>query len=98
MLETLHRIVHKVNTAPNLRKALDLIVRKVKQAIDTDVCSVYLTDFETREHVLQATLGLSSEVVGEVRIPLHRGLVGLVCERAEPINLEAGQALSVEIR
>ena len=88
MLGILHRIVHEVNAAPDLRKALDLIVHKVKQAIGTDVCSVYLTDFDAREHVLQATLGLSPGAAGRVRIPMHQGLVGLVCERAEPINVE----------
>jgi len=88
MLDTLHRIVHKVNTAPDLGQALGLIVQGVKRAINADVCSVYLTDFEKREHVLQATDGLRSEAVGKVRLPLYRGLIGLVCERAEPLNLD----------
>jgi len=88
MLEILQRIVQEVNASPDLGKALNVIVSSVQQAINTDVCSVYLTDFETREHVLQATVGLSPEAAGKARIPLHRGLVGLVCERAEPINVE----------
>ncbi|WP_428609809.1 phosphoenolpyruvate--protein phosphotransferase [Sedimenticola sp.] len=88
MLEILHRIVHEVNAAPNLGEALELIVQRVKQAIKTDVCSVYLTDFDRREHVLLATEGLRKEAVGKVRLPMHRGLVGLVCERAEPVNLD----------
>jgi phosphotransferase system enzyme I (PtsP) len=88
MLDILHRIVHKVNAAPDLGQALGLIVQGVKQAINADVCSVYLTDFEKREHVLQATDGLRPEAVGKVRLPLYRGLIGLVCERAEPLNLD----------
>jgi phosphotransferase system enzyme I (PtsP) len=92
MLESLHRIVQEVNAAPDLGKALSLIVNNVKQTMDVDVCSVYLTDFEAREHVLQATVGLSQEVVGRVRLPMHRGLIGLVCERAEPINLDDAHA------
>ncbi|MEN8179613.1 MAG: phosphoenolpyruvate--protein phosphotransferase [Pseudomonadota bacterium] len=87
MLELLHRIVKDVNAAEDLGKALEIIVVKVKLAIGADVCSVYLTDFERREHVLRATDGLEPEAVGKVRLPLHRGLIGLVCERAEPINL-----------
>ena len=87
MLEPLHRIVTDVNAAEDLGKALDIIVVKVKLAVGADVCSVYLTDFERREHVLRATEGLEPEAVGKVRLPLHRGLIGLVCERAEPINL-----------
>lgn len=88
MLETLHRIVKKVNKAPDLGEALAIIVEQVKQAIDADVCSVYLTDFKQRCHVLRATNGLRSEAVGKVSLPLHRGLIGLVCERAEPLNLD----------
>jgi len=88
MLEVLHRIVHEVNAAPDLKQALAVIVQRVKQAIKVDVCSVYLTDFEQRRHVLRATHGLRQSAVGRVSLPLHRGLIGLVCERAEPINLD----------
>ncbi len=90
MLETLHSIVQEVNSAPDLETALQTIVRRVKQAINADVCSVYLNDFKRRSHVLRATDGLHQEAVGKVEIPLNRGLVGLVCERAEPINIDDG--------
>ena len=88
MLEHLRRIVQEVSDAPDLERALDVIVRRVKQVVRADVCSVYLTDAEARQHVLQATDGLRPQSVGRVRIPLNRGLVGWVSERAEPINLD----------
>ncbi|MCU7924245.1 MAG: phosphoenolpyruvate--protein phosphotransferase [Candidatus Thiodiazotropha sp. (ex Dulcina madagascariensis)] len=87
MLDTLHRIVKEVNAASDLERALGIIVTQVKRAVDADVCSVYLTDFERRDHVLMATEGLLPDAVGKVRLPYHRGLIGLVCERAEPLNL-----------
>lgn len=87
MLETLHRIVKEVNAASNLDEALQTIVSMVKRAIGCDVCSVYLTDPGTRAHVLAATDGLRPEAVGKVALPLGRGLVGLVAERAEPLNI-----------
>jgi phosphotransferase system, enzyme I, PtsP len=87
MLDTLHRIVKEVNTASDLEQVLDIIIHQVKQAIGADVCSVYLTDFERREHVLRATEGFDKEAIGKVKLPYHRGLIGLVCERAEPVNL-----------
>ena len=90
MLEHLRRIVQEVSDAPDLERALDVIVRRVKQVVRADVCSVYLTDAEARQHVLQATDGLRPQSVGRVRIPLNRGLVGWVSERAEPINLDDG--------
>lgn len=87
MLQFLHRIVKEVNDAEDLGKALSIIVTQVKQAIDANVCSIYLTDFDTREHVLRATDGLLPDAVGKIRLPLYRGLIGLVCERAEPLNV-----------
>ncbi|MBK1721736.1 phosphoenolpyruvate--protein phosphotransferase [Thiocystis violacea] len=88
MLESLRRIVQEVNNAPDLEQALTIIVRRVKQAVNADVCSVYLNDFENRRHVLHATEGLRQDAVGRVRLELGRGLIGLVSERAEPINLD----------
>lgn len=88
MLEPLRRIVQAVNRSPSLEHALGLIVQQVKQAVAADVCSVYLTDFDAREHVLQATDGLYPEAVGRVRLPLNRGLIGWVAERADAVNLE----------
>jgi phosphotransferase system, enzyme I, PtsP len=90
MLEALRRIVQEVNEAPDLERALDVIVRRVKQVVRADVCSVYLTDFDARQHVLQATDGLRPQAVGRVRLPLNRGLVGWVSERAETVNLDDG--------
>ncbi len=87
MLGPLHRIVKEVNAASDLNEVLQIIVTQVKQAIGVDVCSVYLTDFERRKHVLMATDGLRPEAVGKVSLPYHRGLIGLVCERAEPVNV-----------
>ncbi|HBH35975.1 MAG TPA: phosphoenolpyruvate-protein phosphotransferase PtsP, partial [Gammaproteobacteria bacterium] len=88
MLETLHRIIQKVNACQDLGEALDTIVHMLQESVQADVCSVYLTDFETHRHVLRATVGLNKEAIGKVYLPMHRGLVGLVCERAEAINVE----------
>ncbi len=87
MLDLLHRIVQEVNGAPDLERALEIIVRRVKMTIAADVCSVYLGDEEAGEHVLMATDGLRPESVGKVRLKFGSGLIGLVSEREEPINL-----------
>jgi phosphotransferase system enzyme I (PtsP) len=87
MLDSLHRIVQEVNGAPDLQRALELIVGRVKQSIRADVCSVYLSDHDKREHVLMATDGLRAEAVGKVRLGFGTGLIGLVSDRAEPLNL-----------
>lgn len=88
MLDELHRIVDAVNRARSLDDALGIIVASAKSAVKADVCSVYLTDNASHEHVLRATEGLDEATVGKVRLALHQGLVGLVCEREEPVNLD----------
>jgi phosphotransferase system enzyme I (PtsP) len=57
MLDQLRRIVQDINATRDLNEALNLIVAEVKNAIHTDVCSVYMTDYIRGEHVLMATDG-----------------------------------------
>lgn len=88
ILATLRRIIQEVNAAGDLRQALDIIVQRVKVAMGTDVCSVYLTEPESNVNVLMATDGLDGRSVGQVKLGARQGLIGLVSRRAEPLNLE----------
>ncbi|HFC53851.1 MAG TPA: phosphoenolpyruvate--protein phosphotransferase [Gammaproteobacteria bacterium] len=88
MLTVLRQIVEEVNRAPNLEQALRIIVRRVKQAMEVDLCSIYLTDYPSRQHVLMATEGLNPDSVGQVRLGFDEGLVGLVGQRNEPVNID----------
>ncbi|MDH5570460.1 MAG: GAF domain-containing protein, partial [Gammaproteobacteria bacterium] len=88
MLETLRGIIQDVNAARNLDQALSVIVERVKQALSATVCSVYLYDNESAELVLMASDGLLRESVGRVRMSFDQGLVGLVAQKAEPVNLD----------
>ena len=88
MLDTLRRTIQEVNRAPDLTRALAVIVSRVKQAMLVDVCSVYLVDAEHRQYVLMATEGYRPEAVGRVRLAFGQGLVGEVARREEPLNLE----------
>lgn len=88
MLDRLRTIVQEVNTAKDLQSALDVIVTRVRDAMKTQVCSVYLLDSELNSHVLMASEGLKKEAVGHVSLRVGEGLVGLVASNAEPVNLE----------
>ena len=88
MLDTLRRIIQMVNAAPDLNKALEIIVGQVANTVGVDVTSVYLTDAERMQYVLMATQGLRKDAVGNVRLNPGEGLVGMVVEREEPVNLE----------
>jgi phosphotransferase system enzyme I (PtsP) len=87
MLDTLRRIVQEVTAAKDLEQALQVIVTRVKKSMEVDVCSVYLRDRESGQNVLMATDGLNPQSVGHIRIDDSAGLIGLVAEREEPLNL-----------
>jgi phosphotransferase system enzyme I (PtsP) len=92
MLETLRNIVQQVNAAEGLPEALDIIVERVHDAMGTQVCSVYMRDPDNGRLVFQATKGLNSEQVGTASLAPGEGLVGLVAEREEPVNLENAES------
>ena len=88
MLNTLRKIVQEVNAAKDLKAALSIIVQRVKEAMGSQVCSVYLLDPESNRFVLMATDGLNKRSIGKVSMAPSEGLVGLVGSREEPLNLE----------
>ncbi len=88
MLTTLRKIVQDVGAARDLQTALDVIVRSVRVAMQTEVCSVYLYDEEASRYTLRANEGFKREAVGKVSLGRSEGLVGQVGLREEPINLD----------
>ena len=88
MLNTLRNIVQEVSSASDLQVALQIIVQRVRGAMNTEVCSVYLYDSESASYTLMASEGLNPSAVGQVTLFHSEGLVGQVGLREEPINLE----------
>ncbi|MEM9254345.1 MAG: GAF domain-containing protein, partial [Pseudomonadota bacterium] len=91
MLETLRNIVQEVNAAEGLNDALQIIVRRIQDAMNTEVCSVYLRDHSSGRYVFRATQGLNQDQVGVASLGPGDGLVGLVAEREEPVNLQEAE-------
>ncbi|MEL7044158.1 MAG: phosphoenolpyruvate--protein phosphotransferase [Pseudomonadota bacterium] len=88
MLEVLRNIVLELNAADSLDVVLRIIVSRVRMAMGTEVCSVYIRDRAVERFVFRATEGLNRTQVDKASLALGEGLVGLVAEREEPINLE----------
>lgn len=88
MLSSLRHVVQQVNSAPSLEKAMTALVKCVKAEMGTEVCSVYLLNTEKTHFVLMATEGLKPESVGTVKLAIGEGLVGLIADREEPLNLQ----------
>lgn len=91
MLDVLRSVIQEVNRAGDLTSVLNIIVERVKESMETDVCSIYLVDERDQRLVFMATRGLNQDAVGKVSLANDEGLVGYVAERAEPINLEDAQ-------
>ena len=88
MLTTLKQIVQEVSRTPGLDAALNRLVTLVKAAMEVDSCSIYLANYEKQHLVLTATNGLDPNAVGKVCIGFSEGLIGLVGQREEPLNIE----------
>ncbi|MGE5155639.1 MAG: phosphoenolpyruvate--protein phosphotransferase [Bdellovibrio bacteriovorus] len=87
-LTALTQIVREVDAAPDLNGALRVLVERTRAVMGSDVCTVYFTDPAQRRHVVAATEGLSSGVVGKVQFGFGRGLIGQVAEDCRPLNLD----------
>lgn len=87
MLDILRNIIQEVSTARDFEAALSVVVHAVVRELSADACSIFLLDRRAGDYVLMATEGLNKEEVGRIRIPPGRGLVGLVSEREEPLNV-----------
>jgi phosphotransferase system enzyme I (PtsP) len=88
MLDVLRRLVLEVAAAGDVHDALLLIVRRVKEAMGVDACSVYLREEPGGDYVLMATDGLTQSAVGQVRLKPDQGIVSFAGERQELVNLE----------
>ena len=88
MLDILRRIVQEVSSVTELSEALKVVVARIREAMHTEVCSVYLYDPDTKRYVLMATEGLKQDAVGKVGLSSSEGLVGLVGSREEPLNID----------
>jgi phosphotransferase system enzyme I (PtsP) len=78
LIEQISSIAGEHNT--DLRETLDLIVERISEQMQCEVCSLYLFDPQHQRLVLRATEGLARESVGRVSMRPSEGLVGLVIE------------------
>ncbi len=87
MLTILSRMVHEMDLVSDLPIALSTIVKYICDELPIDASCIYLLDEKHAEYVLLATSGLNADLIGKLRIKLGEGLIGLVGEREEPVNL-----------
>ncbi|NVJ48955.1 MAG: phosphoenolpyruvate--protein phosphotransferase [Gammaproteobacteria bacterium] len=88
MLERLRQITQEVSLASDTQQALQIVVDKVCATLGSEVASVYLADYPNQQLVLMATEGLNPKAAGVLHLSFNEGIVGLIAQREEPINLE----------
>ena len=87
MLTSLRQIVLEFSQNSELESALFRMVSQVKSAMNTDCCSIYLADYQSQHFILTASDGLAEKSLGHTTIGFSEGLIGLVGQREEPINI-----------
>lgn len=93
-LTVLRRIVREMDLVANLQAALKVVVKYICDELPIEASGIFLLDEEHVEYVLLAAAGLPTRLVGQWRIKLGEGLIGLVGEREEPINLADASSYS----
>lgn len=92
MFSTLRNIIQDVNDASGLEQALNIIVQRIKQVMHVDAVSVYFRDNKADQLVLMATDGYNKNAIGKIRFNFDEGLIGLVLNQAEPVNVQDAHA------
>lgn len=87
MLSQLRQIVEEFSATTNLSEAMNLLVEQTKTTMSIDCCSIFITNKHTQKLTLMASKGLASQVVGATHFNLDEGIVGLVYQKGEPVNL-----------
>jgi two-component system, sensor histidine kinase PdtaS len=89
-LRLLTETIAAVNSSLDLQEVLELVARKVSDALATDACFVYLYDERSDELVLRATRG--SRVEEMTRTPRMRpgeGITGVAAAERAPVMIPA---------
>jgi phosphotransferase system enzyme I (PtsP) len=91
MLATLRRIVLEFSQEAELQPALERMVSSIKKEMQIDCCSIYLADYQQQHFLLMASDGLAQTSLGQSCVGFSEGLVGLVGQREEPLNITDAQ-------
>ena len=88
ILLSLRRIIQDFSSKNSFEEAIATFVEEIRTSTDVDCCSLYLLDARRTYLRLAATDGLSKSSIGKANLRVGEGLVGLVAQKQELINLE----------
>ncbi len=79
------RLSTQLNSTLELQELLESIMSAAKELLDAEACSVALIDEETKELVIDVSVGAKSDDVVKRRIPAGKGVAGHVAESGEAL-------------
>lgn len=80
-------VARLLNGAMDVGDLLREILRRSKEVMRAEACSVFLADAQTGELVIHSALGNSAPQLNATRIPKGMGIVGAVFETKKTINI-----------
>lgn len=80
-------LLQEISAASDFDDTLNIIVRRIKNAVPLDACAIYLVDVEAEQHVLMASSGMDLRPGAPLRSDRRSGLLGLVDDRQELVTL-----------
>lgn len=87
ILLSLRKITEDVASCKQQSQKVDLLVKSIRQTIHADCCSLYLSDEIQNRYRLVATDGLLQAAVGKATLGFGEGLVGVVGQKKEILDL-----------
>ena len=84
-------IVKRINTSIDLNETLSLIMGGAKQLMKSEASSLMLIDHETNELFFNVATGEKGDILKEKRIPLHKGIAGIVAATGESLIINQAE-------
>ena len=91
-LATLNEVGRTITSTLELRSALNLIMDKAVEILDSEAGSLVLVDPDTGDLVFEVTLGPTASDIHGTRLPMGTGIVGKVAQTAQPIIVNQTQS------
>jgi len=84
-------IVKRINTSIDLNETLSLIMSGAKQLMKSEASSLMLIDHETKELFFNVATGEKGDILKETRIPLNKGIAGIVAATGESLIINQAE-------
>ena len=89
MPEGFQNTIVAIQQAASLGEAMDIVVKKVCQALEVDACTVFVLERDDNELIMMAsTIENYTLILGHWSIEIGNDLVGKVAQNGEPLSVE----------